>query len=260
MTHFVTQKLLSVNRISAADSEEQATMGSFGLTLFELAASDPDVRFSPHCWKVRMALAHKGLEAERIPWRFSEKQKIDFSGPSAVPVLVHDDYVVSDSWKIALHLEAHYADPRSLFGSPEGLALSRFANAWADGVLLAAIARIILLDIHRSLDPRDRDYFRRSREARFGQTLEKVCEDTPSHLMAFRKALAPLRMTLADQDFLSGAAPTYADYCVFGMFMWARCISPVELLEPDDRISVWRDRLLDMFGGMARSSAVAVAA
>lgn len=50
------------------------------LTLYELAAADPALRFSPHCWKVRMALAHKGLEAERVPRRFTEKDAIDFSG------------------------------------------------------------------------------------------------------------------------------------------------------------------------------------
>lgn len=235
-------------------------MHSSRLTLFELAASDPDVRFSPHCWKVRMALAHKGLEAERIPWRFTEKQQIDFSGQKLVPVLIHDDHVVSDSWKIALHLEERYPDRPSLFEGPQALALCRFINAWADSALLMAIARIILLDIHRSLDPRDRDYFRTSREARFGQPLEQVCADTPARLIEFRKALAPLRMALGDQDFLSGAAPSYADYCVFGMLMWSRCISSIELLEPDDRVSAWRDRLLDMFDGMARSATVSVAA
>ena len=37
-----------------------------------------------------------------------------------------------------------------------------------------AMARLILLDIHDVLAPQDQEYFRSSREARFGQTLEAV--------------------------------------------------------------------------------------
>ncbi|MGL4964315.1 MAG: hypothetical protein ACRC67_24000 [Inquilinus sp.] len=48
------------------------------LTLYELAGADAALRFSPHCWKTRMALAHKGLEADRLPWRFTEKDAIAF--------------------------------------------------------------------------------------------------------------------------------------------------------------------------------------
>ena len=42
------------------------------LVLFELAGADQSVRFSPHCWKTRMALAHKGLTAQSVPWRFTD--------------------------------------------------------------------------------------------------------------------------------------------------------------------------------------------
>jgi hypothetical protein len=33
-------------------------------TLYDLAGADPDLRFSPYCWRTRLALAHKGLEVE----------------------------------------------------------------------------------------------------------------------------------------------------------------------------------------------------
>lgn len=230
-----------------------------GLKLFELAAADPDVRFSPHCWKTRMALAHKGLEADRIPWRFTGKEDIAFSGQGLVPVLVDKGEIVSDSWNIALFLERRYPDRPSLFGSPDAMPLCRFVNAWADSVLLGAIAKVILLDIHRSVDPGDQEYFRTSREKRFGATLEAVSADTAGRLAEFRSALAPMRLVLGSQAYLCGAAPGYADYCVFGMFMWARCISATELLAPDDKLVPWRERLLDAFGGMARQAAIAAA-
>ncbi len=229
------------------------------LTLFELAAADPEIRFSPHCWKIRMALAHKGLQADRIAWRFSDKSEIAFSGQGFVPVLVDKDEVVSDSWQIALYLEQRYHDRPSLFGNADAIPLCRFINAWADGVLLAAVAKVILVDVHQRIDERDKDYFRTSREKRFGARLEVVAADTAARLEEFRVALGPLRSVLGGQAFISGRAPGYADYCVFGMFMWARCTSTTDLLAPGDKLVPWRERLLDAFGGVARQAAIPTA-
>jgi len=59
---------------------------------------------------------------------------------------------------------------------------------------------------------------------------------------------------LEAQPFLGGDKPLYADYIAFGGFQWARCISPFKLLEPDDPVAGWRERMLDLFGGMAGES------
>lgn len=229
-------------------------MTASGLTLFESAGADSELRFSPHCWKTRMALAHKGLEADRVPWRFVDKDKIAFSGQSLVPVLVHGDESISDSWGIALYLEECFPARPSLFGATSAMPVAHFVNSWADATLLPAIARLILLDIYNCVDARDRSYLRSSREKYFGMSLEAVVADQPAHLSAFRTALQPLRRMLKKQDFICGEAPAYADYCVFGMFMWARCCSTIELFEDDDQMHPWRERLLDSFGGLARSA------
>ncbi len=31
------------------------------ITMYDLAGADPNRRFSPFCWRTKMALAHKGL-------------------------------------------------------------------------------------------------------------------------------------------------------------------------------------------------------
>ena len=54
------------------------------LKLFELCGADPERVFSPFCWRIRMALAHKGLEAETVPWRFTEKDANPDMGDSAI--------------------------------------------------------------------------------------------------------------------------------------------------------------------------------
>ena len=224
------------------------------LQMYDLAGADPARRFSPFCWRIRMALAHKGLAVETIPWRFTEKERIAFSGQGLVPVLVDGDAVVSDSWTIACHLEDHYPDRPSLFGGEGGRAMARFIGAWTDGVVHPLVARCVVKDIHDVLAPADQPYFRDSREKRFGATLEAWQEGRDQHVLALRAALNPLRFTLGKQPFLGGEAPNYADYTVFGAFMWARNVSSFPLLVADDPVHAWRGRLLAAFDGLAGGS------
>lgn len=224
------------------------------ILMYDLAGADPNRRFSPFCWRTRMALAHKHLEVETIAWRYADKAKIAFANWDRVPVIVDNGKPVVDSWVIAGYLERTYHERPSLFGGEGGYALSRFYNNWADSVLNPVIARIVAVDIWNHLDPGDKDYFRRSREARFGTTLEEYCADRNQHLGTLRQLLEPMRQTLASQPFLGGNAPLYPDYIIFGSIQWARCSSPVVLLEQSDPVDAWRRRLFDAFDGLARSA------
>jgi glutathione S-transferase len=222
------------------------------LRLYELCGADPARLFSPYCWRVRMALAAKGLVAETVPWRFTQKDAIAPHGADKVPVLVHRGRAIRESFAIAEYLEDAFPDKPSLFGGAPGRDLARFVNAWADAVALPGIARLIVADIPAVLDAEDSAYFRTSREQRFGKTLEAVQADRDTAVKGFRQALHPLRMVLRSQPFMSGAAPMQADAIVFGCFQWARCTSPFRLLEADDPIEAWRQRMLDLHDGLAR--------
>ncbi len=221
------------------------------LKLYDLAGAEDDRRFSPYCWRIKMALAHKGLEVETIPWRFTEKDAIAFSSQGRVPVLVDGERWVNDSWAIAEYLESTYPDRPLLFGGSAGKALSRFHASWADGILNVGMIKLVLRDIFDHVAPKDRDYFRKSREEGFGKTLEEVVADREKSVQAFRDNLLPLRLTLKTQPFLGGENPLYADYAVFGGFQWCRCISDFKLLESDDPVHAWRRRMLDRFDGLA---------
>jgi glutathione S-transferase len=211
-------------------------------------------RFSPFCWRGRMALAHKGLAVETVPWGFTEKNRLPQPNAGRVPVIVDDGTVIHDSTAIADYLEGHYADRASLFGGETGRALARFVQNWTETVLQPGIIPFVVLDIHRHSRPQDQDYFRRSREERFGKTLEEVVRDREARLPAFRTSLDPLRRTVKRQDFISGKAPAYPDYIAFGAFQWARAISDFELLAADDPVRAWRGRMLDLYSGLARGT------
>lgn len=222
--------------------------------LYDLAGEDAACRFSPFCWRSRLALAHKALEVDAVPWRFTEGERLGFSGQGKVPVLVDGGRVVSDSWNIACWLDDHYPNRPPLFDGEGGRAVSRFVNNWTDGVLHPEVARMVVADIPSLLDPEDRAYFRESREKRFGKPLEQVSADRAERVEAFRRALHPVRATLDQQPWLGGETPGYADYIVFGAFQWARVASAFPLLEDDDPVAAWRERVLDLHGGLARAT------
>jgi glutathione S-transferase len=227
---------------------------TMSLQLYELVGTDAERPFSPYCWRTRMALAHKGLDHGSIPWRFTEKGAIAPHGSEKVPVLLHGETPVIDSWAIANYLEDNFPDRPSLFGGLGGRATFRLINAWGDVAVIGGIFPLIVADIPAHLAPADADYFRASREARLGRKLEEVAAERDKSVVAFRRSLEPLRMTLRTQPYLGGAAPNYADYIAFGGFQWARVVSSFRLLEDSDPIHAWREKLLDAFGGLARKS------
>ncbi len=221
-----------------------------GLKLYELAGV-ADNRFSPYCWRTRLALAHKGLSAKTVPVTFGQKYKLTFSGQDRVPVLVDGDLVVSDSWEIACHLEDTYPDRPSLFGGDIGRGQALFVNTWADTVLTPGMFPLLVLDVFACADKADQPYFRQSREKRLGMSLEAAAAGQEDRLPGFRGSLEPLRMVLDRQPFVAGDRPAYADYILFGVFQWARLTSSYALLADDDPIFGWRTRMLDLFDGLA---------
>ena len=146
------------------------------IKLYDLAGAEPERRFSPFCWRARLALAHKGLPVETIPWRFTEKDAIAFSGQERVPVMIDGAKVVSDSWAIATYLEQAYPDRPSLFGGEAARIVTQFVNAWADNVLHPAIARLVVIDVYDKVHAKDRDYFRTSRESRYPRKASRLRE------------------------------------------------------------------------------------
>ena len=216
--------------------------------LYDLAAEDENVRFSPYCWRVKLALAHKNLKFKTVPWRFTDKDAIAFSGQGKVPVLVDGKTVVSDSQAIAEYLESAYPNEASLFGEPPARALTMFIKAWTEDALQPAIARIVLPDVLARLHPKDKAYFREAREKSWDMKIEDFHAHRAEYLTALKAVLAPLRGTLKVQNFVAGASPTYADHIVFGALQWGRLMSGVRLLEKNDPIVNWMDAVLGTYG------------
>lgn len=223
------------------------------MTLYELAGTDATRPFSPHCWKVVLALAHKGLEFDRVSVPFTGVPEVENRFGKTIPVLRDGDRVLNDSFEIALYLDEAYPDRPSLFGGGAGPAYARFVESWALTQLHTAIGGRLLIDVHDILDTEDQIYFRHSRETRFGKTLEEVVEASQQRAEELSMRLEPMRAMLHRQPFIGGDSPLFADYIVFGAFQWARVCSAQQILADGDPVAEWFERCLDLHGGVGRA-------
>lgn len=211
---------------------------------------------SPFVWRIRFALAHKGLACELVPLGFTEIPKMCGGRFKTVPILEHGATAMAESWDIADYLDRTFPDRPKIFSGPAEQAMTRLFDTW----LLMTIVRpfllpLYLLDIYNAARPEDRPYFRQSREARLGKSLEAITADRAALLPAARESLAPLRFHLATHAFLGGSAPNYADYAALGIFQWAGSFATLPLLAADDTVlRGWIERGFDLYGGLGRDA------
>ena len=148
------------------------------IELYELAATDDKQVFSPYCWRIRLALHHKGLPFKSIPWRMTEKDRIAFADTERVPVLVDGEQKLVDSWKILEYLDERYPAPSLEMNRAE----LRFFRHWTEMVMFPGMIRMIV-DESQDGSEKDRDFS--SDEKAFGMPLE-ICNKVARE---FRKSL-----------------------------------------------------------------------
>jgi glutathione S-transferase len=217
-----------------------------GLILYERVGHD-GCRPSPFSWRIRYALAHKKVDIEYRPTRFSDVETIEkLSGQKFVPLLVDDQTVVYDSWTIANYLEDHFPDRPSLFGGPAGRAFTRLLNHWADTTLHSPLRILLFPDLIPYVCHEDRDYFIQSREREYGVTVEQARRENTRWRKEFETACTPLEQLLGEQEFIGGHSPRYADYIVLSHFVRALCCSK-DVVRPGSAIERWRLRMFGLF-------------
>ena len=221
------------------------------ITLWELGGKDRR-RYSLFSWRTRMALRHKRLDFESVPVRMSDKAVISFSGGKTVPIVKDGETTVRDSWKIAEHLEDRYPDAPSLFGGAIGRGVTHAFNVWVDRALVLPMLAVIVADVHQRVDAADEKYFRESMEKVLKMTLEEARDRRADAMARLTRTLEPMQALLKRQPWISGAQPAYADYILFSILQWARIMSPEEILQSDNSLYGWRERVLDLHKGFAR--------
>lgn len=223
------------------------------IKLYELAGQDEAVRFSPYTWRVRLALLHKGLPFEGIPWRFTDKAAIAPADSKTVPVINTGSGWVKDSFEICRYLDEHH-DGEPLI---EDVAMASFFNNWATRTVSLELFPMVAADIWSILTPEDQVYFRQTRERFLGRKLEEAQAGREDATPAFLNTLNPVRDMLSGGKFLSGAAPGWSDYTMASIFIWARTVSDYDVLDDDMVMTEWFERMLDLYDGHARTAPTA---
>jgi glutathione S-transferase len=224
--------------------------------LYELALENGRSA-SPFVWRIRYALAHKGIPFETKYLGFIEIPRLFGGKFKTVPVLEHGDTALAESWDIAEYLDRAFPKRPLLFNSPAEHALVRLIDAWFMNEVMRKMFRVYVKDVHDAARAVDRPYFRESREKSMkGQTLESFTADRATYLPAIRASLAPLRAHLQRFPFLGGAEPNFADYIALGGFYWAAAAGTLPLLERDDSLRDWLDRGFNLYGGIAQDPGI----
>ncbi|MEM9495126.1 MAG: glutathione S-transferase N-terminal domain-containing protein [Pseudomonadota bacterium] len=219
--------------------------------LFDLAMADRDLRISPFCWLVKFAMLHKGVEFETTPLCFSEKENYPDPEYGKLPVLKAGDELIRESAQIVAFLEKEHPETPLTATSGEAAAAD-FYNAWVMGTLFSALAPMLMGRVYALVDPSDKAYFRETREARFGVTLEELAA-MPGAAEKAESVLQTLSAPLVRHKFLGGETPNLSDYIVFSPLLWQLMTTSDALYETPQPVAAWIERMLDLFDGYART-------
>ena len=235
------------------------------MKLYELATADRGISPSPYVWRIKMLLAHLGVDYESEMLHYTElKDALAFAQPEAerlgtkeplfpdgtVPVLVDGETVLPNSWTIASYLDRHHGDG-TLVNTAPATATNRFFHGWALDHIPPVVAPNVFVDCMNALDEVDRASYRRNREAQFGVDFDDL-QPIADCGVAMLESVRTLEQTLTLHAFLGGDSPVYADYIVFGWFAWLANSSRAEVLPPGSAVFRWRERLMNAYGGLAR--------
>ncbi|KAL6855809.1 hypothetical protein J3F83DRAFT_457787 [Trichoderma novae-zelandiae] len=208
------------------------------IVLYDLACVK-NVCFSPTVWRIRLMLNYK-----RVPYKtvFVEMPDIEPTlrelglpphDPASgnrkeytVPAIRHvpTNKYMMDSKPIAEFLESTYTDPPVQLTTELG------------GEIELKLRTLVAPTLYRSITPREvgilspraQDYFRRSREARFGKKLEDLLageEERWEAADADWRAIGELmRQNKDDGPFILGARPCYSDFFVAGSLQSVRTV------------------------------------
>lgn len=216
-------------------------------TLYEL-----DKVESPFVWRAKYALAHKKLDYKPVRIGFTQITNTLEGRHKTVPILVDSDGTeIGDSMKIAAYLDKTYPDAPMILG--EGQNRAGQIEGMINSLAFPNFFPLYIHDIWSQLSGADAAYFRKTREERFGKTLEEISANREARLPEARAALEPLREEIAKSAWLAGDGPGYADFIVLAFFAWIKATAGVPPLAKDDPLAKYVRNGFALYGGIGEA-------
>lgn len=205
--------------------------------LYERAGVD-GICPSPVCWRARIALAIKQVEAVRQPVRFVDVDRLAaLTGSRTVPVLKAGGATVIDSDAIAAHLDAAVPDGPRLLD-----AATAAAGSDLDREFGARVGPLVCADFGRRLLPEDRTYYAESRRARYGRSIEELEALRAGLELDLAFSLGRLEPRLEESRNLAGEEPGWPDMVVYTYLLWVAFASPRSMPELVNPVRTWFER------------------
>ncbi|EIW79330.1 hypothetical protein CONPUDRAFT_127368 [Coniophora puteana RWD-64-598 SS2] len=235
------------------------------IIFYDIPSTLPINAWSPNCWKTRYALNIKGvpyttewveypdIEALALQIGAAPTGTKDDGSPSYTLPIINDPNtgkVVSDSFLIAEYLDETYSGGNfnTLFPSNSKPLVEAF-----EGGLVGALspALPLLLSISAPvLNPSSKEYFRRTREAKFGKKLEEFSALGAPRTADWAKAeegFAQVAGWLAKNGngpYVLGDTVSYADGVLGAWLIWAKIVTPGQGVKD---LSTWQDGRWDKY-------------
>ncbi len=165
---------------------------------------------SPFCRKIRLVLREKRLETELIEEKFWERrlQFLNINHAGAVPVLVENEIILSDSLAIFEYLEETHPEPPLLLDLPSKRAESRRLSNWFDDKFHKEVTQNLLYErVYKKIT---QSGYPNSEKIKLGIKNLRYHLDYMDWLLEKRKWLAGDEMTIA--DFSASAHLSSLDY------------------------------------------------
>ncbi|KAF8555991.1 hypothetical protein OG21DRAFT_1410007 [Imleria badia] len=201
--------------------------------------------WSPNTWKTRYALNIKGVpyKTEWVEYPDIEalakkigalptSTRADGTPYYTLPIIndPNTGKVIADSFLIAEYLDATYPDGNTLF--PPG---TKPLVAAFEGGIVSALGGIGLLQLAVScyvLNPSSAEYFRRTREAKFGQKIEEFSPEGPKRdadIAKGKEGFDAIDGWLAKSEgkFVLGDTISYADGVLAGWLTWIKITNAI---------------------------------
>ncbi|RDB26481.1 Glutathione S-transferase-like protein ustS [Hypsizygus marmoreus] len=226
------------------------------ITFYDIASTVAGQAFSPNTWKTRYSLNYKGIPYRTV-WveihdveAFCKKNGIPPTHDRSLYTLpaIYDPTTgttIAESSRIAEYLEATYPDTPKLF--PGGTHALQHAFIDAYDATLMAFYQFAIPAAFKIITPNSQDYFRATREAYFGKTLEDLLptgqvrkEEWAKVKAAFDKVDGWVKKNKASSLYFYGTEPSFADFTVAAVLVWLKKIWGEDSPEWQD-IMAWNE-------------------
>nr|OQO23264.1 hypothetical protein B0A51_08516 [Rachicladosporium sp. CCFEE 5018] len=206
------------------------------VVLYDLACIHCEC-FSPVVWRIRLMLNYKQIPYRTVFVEFPDIEPtlkaLGISPASSekkysVPAIYHQpsNKYIMDSDAISKFLEFTYPEPSLQLSSDLGTEIEAQGRAVLGPVLSIAVPPREI----DHLSPRTAEYFRRTREARWGHTLESLIEgdNEEQAWTAAQEGMKEqdklIKTNRAEGPFVLGAMPSYTDFFIAGVMESTRIV------------------------------------